>query len=154
MLSCALGRNVHVYSVRYTNTVLGSLFATNGVTNTNLYSMVEIAFIFDNGYTLCGESGTTVQWDDHPLPEDRYPMNTAGSLRVKNRPILVRTGSLGARLLRKNFVWRCVNVILSVITGQPALNAVYAVYRREGYRSDYSAFTHSVPKLPVRPSFH
>ncbi|PUU82983.1 hypothetical protein B9Z19DRAFT_934144, partial [Tuber borchii] len=132
--SRALGRNVHIYSARDTNTVLGSLFATNGMTNANFYSMVEIAFIFDEGYTLCGESGTNVERDNHPLQAGRYPINTADSLRVNNEPLLVRTGSLSAQAPPKEFL---VEVrerdSQCVITGQPVLNAVYAVYGRDGY---------------------
>ena len=59
MSSHALGRKVHIYNTRDTNTVLGGLFATDDMTNANFYSMVEIVFIFDNDYTLCSESGTT-----------------------------------------------------------------------------------------------
>ena len=34
-----LGRNVHIYSARDTNTVLGGLVATDGMINANFYSM-------------------------------------------------------------------------------------------------------------------
>jgi len=47
MLGCAPGSNVRIYRVGDTNTVLGGLIVTNGMTNLNFYSMVEIVFIFD-----------------------------------------------------------------------------------------------------------
>ena len=59
------------------------LFAIDGMTNANFYSMVEIVFMFDNYYTLSGKSGATVQRDDHPLQAGKYFINTAGSLTVK-----------------------------------------------------------------------
>ena len=91
-----LGRNVHIYSAKDTSTILGGLVATDGMTNANFYSMVEIIFIFDNDYTLCYESGTTVQRDDNPLQAGKYLINTAGSLMVNNEPWLVRTASTPA----------------------------------------------------------
>lgn len=36
------GRNVHLYKVNNSTEVLGGLVLTNGITNTNFYSMVEI----------------------------------------------------------------------------------------------------------------
>ncbi|KAF1813960.1 hypothetical protein P152DRAFT_465712 [Eremomyces bilateralis CBS 781.70] len=38
----SLGRDVHIYDVNDRTTVLGGLILTNGVTNANFYSMVEI----------------------------------------------------------------------------------------------------------------
>ena len=130
----ALGRKVHIYNARDTNTVLGGLFATDGKTNANFYSIVEIVFIFDNDYTLCSESGATVQRDGHPLQAGKYFINTAASLRVNNVPWLVRTRSVVAGAPPKEFCkavrgrdCRCV------MTGQPALRARYGDWA--GYRA-------------------
>ena len=124
-----LGRNVYIYSARDTNTVLGGLIATDGMTNANFYSIVEIVFIFDSDYTLSSESGTTVQRDGHPLQAGTYFINTAGSLRVNDEPWLVRTISEGAQAPPKEFRhavrerdYGCI------ITGQPALNALYGYW--------------------------
>ena len=134
MPSRALGRNVHIYSARDTNTVLGGLVATDGMTNANFYSMVEIVFIFDNDYTLSRKkSGTTVQRDNDLLQAGKYLINTAGSLKVNNEPWLVRTRSVVAGAPPKEFCnavrerdYRCV------ITGQPAVRARYGDWG--GYR--------------------
>ena len=129
-----LGRNVYIYSARDTNTVLGGLAVTDGMTNANFYSIVEIVFIFDNDYTLSSESGTTVQRDGHPLQAGKYFINTAGSLRVNNESWLVRTRSVGPLAPAKSFRhsvrerdYGCI------ITGQPALNAMYGYW--EGFRA-------------------
>ena len=130
MSSRVLGRNVHIYRAGDTNTVLGGLFATNGITNANFYSMVEIVFIFDNDYTLSSESGVTVQRDNHPLQAGKYLINTAGSLTVNNEPWLFRTISVGPQAPAEEFIhavrerdYRCV------ITGEPALSAEYGYWR-------------------------
>ena len=130
MASRALGRNVHIYRAGDTNTVLGGLMVTNGMTNANFYSIVEIVFIFDNEYTLSSESGVTVQRDNHPLQAGKYLINTAGSLTVNNEPWLVRTISVGPQAPPEEFIdavrerdYRCV------ITGEPALNAEYGNWR-------------------------
>jgi len=134
MTSRILGRNVHIYSARDTNTVLGGLFAAKGMTNANFYSIVEIVLIFDNDYTLCSESGTAVQRDNHPLQAGKYFINTAGSLRVNDEPWLVRTISVGPQEPAEEFIdavrerdYRCV------IKGEPALGAEYGYWR--GYRA-------------------
>jgi hypothetical protein len=46
------GRDVHIYDVNDPTTVLGGLVVTNGVTNANFYSTVEIIFIFNQDYFL------------------------------------------------------------------------------------------------------
>ena len=130
MSSRALGRNVHIYSAKDTNTVLGGLFATNGITNANFYSIVEIVFIFDNDYTLSSESGVTVQRDDHPLQAGKYFVNTAGSLTINNEPWLVRTISVGPQAPAKEFIDAVRDRDCGcVITGCPALNAEYGNWR-------------------------
>ena len=52
------GRNVHIYSAKDTSTVTGGLIVTNGMTNSNFYSMVEITYILDKDYKLRYEGGT------------------------------------------------------------------------------------------------
>ena len=58
MSACIYSSNIHIYiySVQDIEAPLGGLVLTNGMTNTNLYSMVEIVFIFDKNYTLYDES--------------------------------------------------------------------------------------------------
>ena len=126
MTSGILGRNVRIYSAEDTNTVFGGLSLTDCITNANFYSMVAIVFIFDSDYTLCSESGTTVQRDNYPPQKGKYFINTAGSLKVNNEPWLVRTRSLGPHAPPKSFreavrehEYRCV------ITGVHAIDAVW-----------------------------
>jgi hypothetical protein len=66
------GRNVHIYDAKDPATVLGGLILTNGVTNANFYSMVEILFVFEGTFLLQDESGITVQRDGHPLQPGNY----------------------------------------------------------------------------------
>ena len=72
------GRNVHIYDAKDPNTVIGGLILTNGVTNANFYSMIEIFCIFDSNYLLRDEGGTTIQRDDRPLHPGRYYVLTDG----------------------------------------------------------------------------
>jgi hypothetical protein len=66
------GRDVHIYDARDPDTVLGGLILTNGVTNANFHSMVEIFCIFDSAYFLRDEGGVKIQRDDHPLRPGKY----------------------------------------------------------------------------------
>ena len=63
----SLGRNVHIYSAHDTSTVIGGLVATDGMTNSNFYSMLEITYVLNKDYKLHYESGTIVKRDDNPL---------------------------------------------------------------------------------------
>ena len=139
MSNRAPGRNVHIYSARDTDTVLGGLSVTNGMTNANFYSMVEIIIKFDNYYTLLNENGTSVPRDDHPLQVGNYLVDTPGTLSINNEPWLVRTKSVASEDATKGFRdavrqrdFRCV------ITGDYAPMAEY------GFWSGYTA-THIFP---------
>jgi hypothetical protein len=79
------GRDVHIHDANEPATMLGGLVLTNGVTNANFYSMVEIICIFDSDYFLLDEGGTTVQRDEHPLQPGNYYIRTNG-LYVLIRP--------------------------------------------------------------------
>ena len=46
------GRNVHIYDTKDPDVVLGGLILTNGVTNANFYSMIEIFLFFNQEYVL------------------------------------------------------------------------------------------------------
>ena len=145
MTSRIIGRNVYIYSAGNTNTVLGGLSLTDGITNANFYSMVEIVFVFDSDYTLCSESGATVQRDGHPLQAGKYFINTAGSLKVNNEPWLVRTRSVGPDAPPESFRnavrerdYRCV------ITGVHAIDAVWG---------DWTGYT-ATPIFPLTHEQH
>ncbi|KAF8464668.1 hypothetical protein BDZ91DRAFT_729597 [Kalaharituber pfeilii] len=123
------GRDVHIYNVDDPATVLGGLILTNGVTNANFYSVVEIIVLFDQDYFLRDEGGTTVQRDDHPLRSGNYYIHTNGSVTVNNEVPLLRTVSLQTGTRVESFCdavrdrdRRCV------ITGRPALDADYGIY--------------------------
>jgi hypothetical protein len=72
------GRDVHIYDVKDPDTVIGGLVLTNGITNANFYSMVEIICIFDSIYFLRDEYGTTIQRDDSSLHPGKYYILTSG----------------------------------------------------------------------------
>ncbi|KAH0564723.1 hypothetical protein GP486_001885 [Trichoglossum hirsutum] len=96
------GRDVHLYDMKDPDTVLGGLILTNGVTNANLYSMLEIFCIFDSTYFLREEHGMILQRDDHPLnPGNYYILTDAkfkhlGSITISSEPWLVRTISVAS----------------------------------------------------------
>lgn len=75
------GRNVHIYDANDPNTVLGGLVLTNGVTNANFYSMVEVVFVFGSDYflRLGDEGGIVVQRDDSPLQAGSYYICSSGT---------------------------------------------------------------------------
>jgi hypothetical protein len=76
-------RDVHIYDAKDRTTVLGGLILTNGVTNTNFYSMVEILFFFTSDFELCDEGSIKVKRDDDPLRPGRYYINAAGNVYIQ-----------------------------------------------------------------------
>lgn len=68
------GRNVHIFDASdpNTNTTIGGLILTNGVTNTNLYTMVEIIVIFESEFALQNEDNIIIAKDNDPLQPGNY----------------------------------------------------------------------------------
>ncbi|MCJ1254710.1 hypothetical protein MMC24_002526 [Lignoscripta atroalba] len=117
------GRNVHIYATDDpTQTVLGGLVLTNGVTNNNFYSMIEIFLVFRSTFSLQDIDGVTIDRNDHPLQPGKYYVT--GSFSINNEPLLTRALSLSTGTRHESFRsavrardGRCV------ITGQVALSA-------------------------------
>ena len=72
------GRNVHIYDARDPIVELGGLTLTNGVTNTNFYSMIEIFLWFNQAYYLRHVDGTVVLKDGQALVPGNYYIVTNG----------------------------------------------------------------------------
>ncbi|KAG9232165.1 HNH endonuclease-domain-containing protein [Amylocarpus encephaloides] len=120
------GRNVHIYDAKDRATVLGDLILTNGVTNTNFYSMVEIIILFTSDFELRDEGDTKIDRNDDPF----QPGILYQCYRIE--PWLVRTISHDTRTRVKSFCdairsrdRRCV------ISGKRAVGA---------YRDDWTGF--------------
>jgi len=125
----SLGHNVHIYSTKDTSTIVGGLVTTDGMTNANFYSMLEITYILDKDYTLRYEGGTIVQRDDNPLQPGKYFISTAGSLMANNEPWLIRTGKGRPKIYTTTFRDAVRKRDRGcVITGDRALNAAYGLW--------------------------
>lgn len=72
------GRNVHLYNANNPSEVLGGLVLTNGITNTNLYAMVDILFIFTSTFVLENEHNSLISKDTNPLRPGKYYIITTG----------------------------------------------------------------------------
>jgi len=83
------GRDVHLYGANDPTTELGGLFLTNGITNANFYSMVEIIIIFKSEFFLRDEGGTKIEKDDHPLQPGKYYIVAAGGC-IHNHIFMVK----------------------------------------------------------------
>lgn len=73
-------RNVHVYDAeKPSEEELSGLVLTNGVTNKNLYAMINIIVMIDGPYSLRhNSSDTIVPEDDAPLQPGNYYIVTTG----------------------------------------------------------------------------
>ena len=66
------GRTVHIFNASDRNTTIGGLILTDGVTNANLYAMVEIIVIVTSKFTLQNESDVILEKDSSPLQPGNY----------------------------------------------------------------------------------
>lgn len=72
-------RNLHIYDARDPSKPLGGLILTEGVTNTNLYAMINILFIFESGFILrLDDDNRTVPDDCDALQQGNYQIVTKG----------------------------------------------------------------------------
>jgi hypothetical protein len=76
----ALDRDVFIYDEKDPDKVLGGLVLTNGVTNANFYSMIEIMIIFCGGFSLFDGRGIKIKRNDDPLQPGSYFIDADGRL--------------------------------------------------------------------------
>jgi len=73
-------RNTYIYASNNRSTVLGGLWASEGVTNADLYSMLEVFLAFTDTFDLCDSGDQLVKRDGEPLQYGNYYIVTAGRL--------------------------------------------------------------------------
>ena len=66
------GRDVHIYDSNDPATVIGGLILSNGITNANFYSMVEILVLFISHFELRDKDDTKIKRNDDPLQPGNY----------------------------------------------------------------------------------
>ena len=72
MADRSLGRNVHIYDAKDRSELLGGLILNNGVTKSNLYSMVEIWLLFDSSFSIENDAAAILQRNEEPLVGGKY----------------------------------------------------------------------------------
>jgi hypothetical protein len=87
-------RDVHIFNISDRDTSIGGLILTAGITNTNLYSMIEIFVIFNGVYILRNESDITIEKDDSPVLPGNYYIDSRYPILINNEIRLLRTTSL------------------------------------------------------------
>ncbi|KAG0636826.1 hypothetical protein HOY80DRAFT_925204 [Tuber brumale] len=92
-------RNVHIHSSDNPSTMLGGLWVAEGVTNANLYSILQVFCLFSDTSDLRDSSEQLVERDEQPLkPGNCYiaqlTLHTMGSITVTDEVVLIRTPSL------------------------------------------------------------
>ena len=71
-------RNTYVYASDNHATVLGGLYAAEGTTNSNLYSMLEVFCYFTDAFGLQDDRGLLVERDEQQLQPGNYYIVTNG----------------------------------------------------------------------------
>lgn len=91
------GRNVHIFDAKKPTVVLGGLILSNGVTNANLYSMLDIFIVYEAPKDvplneekpfLRNNEGTKIEKNDDPLEPGEYYIIT--SCRFLRHPLMVK----------------------------------------------------------------
>lgn len=71
-------RNTYIYASGNRDTVLGGLYAAEGITKANLYSMLEIFCCFTDTFELQDDREQLVERDRQPLQPGNYYIVTNG----------------------------------------------------------------------------
>jgi hypothetical protein len=91
------GRNVHIYDAEKPTTVLGGLILSNGVTNANLYSMLDIFIVYKAPKEvpldevkpfLRNKEGTKIEKNDDPIQPGEYYLVTP--CRFLYHPLMIK----------------------------------------------------------------
>ena len=76
------GRNIHIYNPDDLTEPLGGLVLTNGITNANLYAMVEVFVVINSNFVLRHQDPTDglrdIPIDEQPLQPGNYYVITGG----------------------------------------------------------------------------
>jgi hypothetical protein len=78
-------RDVHIFNASDRNTTIGGLRINNGITNANLYAMVEIFVFFNSEYVLRNKSNIVIERDNTPLEPGNYYIDSP-STSLSNNP--------------------------------------------------------------------
>jgi len=87
----SLGRDVHIYNAKDPAATLGGLILTNGITNNNFYSMVEILVLFASSFELRDGDDTKIKKNDDPLRPGKYYIHAPDPFSINDEAWLVRT---------------------------------------------------------------
>lgn len=90
----AIDRDVFLSDLQDPATVLGGLVLAAGVTNDNLYTMVEIVFILQGTYFIQNDDGDTLPRDTRPLLPGLYLIVTDSPIQANDEIVLTRGHSI------------------------------------------------------------
>lgn len=68
----AVGRDVHLFDSKDQTTPFGGLLLNRGITNNNLYMMVEILLFSQTLFVLQNEAGSVVSRNENQLQPGNY----------------------------------------------------------------------------------
>ena len=71
-------RNTYIYASDNRSAVLGGIWAAEGLTNANLYFMLEVFCSFADTFSLCDDSERLIERDGQQLQPGNYYIVTAG----------------------------------------------------------------------------
>ncbi|PUU73050.1 hypothetical protein B9Z19DRAFT_1035641 [Tuber borchii] len=90
----SLWRDTNIYASRNRDRLLGGLWAAEGITNANLYSMLEIICSFTDTFTLHDDSEHFVERNGQKLKPGNYYIATNGTIAITDEVALTRTSSM------------------------------------------------------------
>ncbi|PUU78807.1 hypothetical protein B9Z19DRAFT_1126061 [Tuber borchii] len=95
----------NIYSSDRKDNLIGGLWIAEGITNANLYSMLEIFCTFSDTFYLRHFSGRLVERDQNPLQPGDYLIATNGFITVTHELPLLRNSpsSLQAGIRSESF---------------------------------------------------
>ena len=77
------GRDTFIYDSNHRDTLLGGLWVAEGITNANLYCMVDIICIFTDTFYLRNNNEQLVERDEKPLQPGNYFIVSNGKFLLR-----------------------------------------------------------------------
>ncbi|PUU80410.1 HNH endonuclease-domain-containing protein [Tuber borchii] len=97
------GRDTFIYDSNHRDTLLGGLWVAEGITNANLYCMVDIICLFDDTFHIYDNNEKLVERDEKPLQPGNYFIVYNGSITLTEEAPLLRALSLHSGSRIKSF---------------------------------------------------
>ena len=121
-------RDVHIFDASDRRTPIGGLILSAGVTNANLYAMVDIFVIFNSEYVLRNEDDVATDKNNSPLLPGNYYIDSCSTLSLINSSTrLTSKQHPSTSIMRSHWFVQCLHRKLDSVYKHFVMQSVYEI---------------------------